>query len=341
MIGDVLTSSILFEALSSQYPEAELHYLIQPHTRPVVEGNPFIDTLKISDPEKESTWTLAHRLRKEKYDVVIDVYAKLNSAIVSLLSGAGKRLSYYKWYTAFSYTRTFQLKQILETNAGFAIENRMLLLQGLSEGFPVEAKPRIYLTEKERQEASRLLTGAGISEADPLLMVSILGSSSAKTYPSRYMAEVLDHVVEKSGAQLLFNYIPRQLEQASEIFDRCTPKTQKNIFFDVYGRDLREFMALTSQCDALIGNEGGAVNMAKALEIPTFSIFSPQIRKENWSIYEDGKTNVAIHLRDYDPEIFESLSKKELRKKAGDFYELLQPKLIFAKLDSFLMENVK
>src|SRR5690606_31849878 len=128
-----------------------------------------------------------------------------------------------------------------------------------------------------------LLTGAGISEADPLLMVSILGSSSAKTYPSRYMAEVLDHVVEKSGAQLLFNYIPRQLEQASEIFDKCTPKTQKNIFFDVYGRDLREFMALTSQCDALIGNEGGAVNMAKALDIPTFSIFSPQIRKENWS----------------------------------------------------------
>ena len=45
MIGDVLTSSILFEAIKIEHPSAELHYLINSHTVPVVENNPFVDKL--------------------------------------------------------------------------------------------------------------------------------------------------------------------------------------------------------------------------------------------------------------------------------------------------------
>ena len=51
MIGDVLTSSILFEVLRAEYPNAELHYLIYPHTLPVVENNPFIDKIIIFKEE--------------------------------------------------------------------------------------------------------------------------------------------------------------------------------------------------------------------------------------------------------------------------------------------------
>ena len=43
MIGDVLATSVLFEALKHHYPQAELHYVINSHTYPVVEQNPNID----------------------------------------------------------------------------------------------------------------------------------------------------------------------------------------------------------------------------------------------------------------------------------------------------------
>ena len=43
MIGDVLTSSILFEALKQKYPTSVLHFVINPATLPVLENNPFID----------------------------------------------------------------------------------------------------------------------------------------------------------------------------------------------------------------------------------------------------------------------------------------------------------
>lgn len=339
MIGDVLTSSILFEALRKKYPDAELHYLLYRHTFPVVQHNPFIDKFLLFDPsvdEKPAGFaSLLKRIRKEKYHAVIDVYAKINTAIISVFSGAKKRISYYKNYTSAAYTHTYKPETRAKTHAGLAIENRMLLLKAISEDFPLQLRPKIYLTEEEKTSAKTLLKKTGISEKKPLFMISILGSSAEKTYPLKYMAHILDFIVsEKEDAQLLFNYIPKQEKEAKQLFDLCTKKTRQRIFLHVYGKSLREFMGITSQCDALIGNEGGAVNMAKALNVPTFSIFSPWIKREAWNAYEDD-LNRVVHLMDYKPEAFEGLSSRELKKKGSLLYEAFEPKLMYDKLTGF------
>ena len=340
MIGDVLTSSILFEALRKKYPQAELHYLIYKHTLPVVENNPYVDKFLLFDPEKDNRVKgfvgFLKKIRYNEYDVVIDVYSKINTALFNIFSGAQTKISYHKWYTKKAYTQTFKPKQDLETNAGYAIENRMYLLNGLSKGFPPEIKPKIYLTKEEKNTARKRLENEGISFEKPLIMCGILGSSDSKTYPLPYMAQVLDFIVEKTDAQLLFNYIPKQEKEAKKLLDLCKPKTREHVYFDIFGKSLREFMALTYCCNALVGNEGGAVNMAKALDIPTFSIFSPQIKKENWSSYEDSSKNVSVHLKDYHPEKFDDKSNKKLHELNRGLYKTFEPRLIQKKLEQFL-----
>ena len=90
MIGDVLTSSILFEVLRKEFPNSELHFLINSHTIPVVTNNPFIDKIIAFTPEIEKSRFLFQRLRKQifktKYFMVIDVYSKLSSAWISVSS---------------------------------------------------------------------------------------------------------------------------------------------------------------------------------------------------------------------------------------------------------------
>jgi len=51
MIGDVLVSSILFEPLKKKYPNAEVHYILNSHTYPVVQEHPFIDKFIFVTPE--------------------------------------------------------------------------------------------------------------------------------------------------------------------------------------------------------------------------------------------------------------------------------------------------
>ena len=127
-----------------------------------------------------------------------------------------------------------------------------------------------------------------------------------------------------------------QQKEANEIFSLCKENTKNNTFIQLVPGNLRDFLSITNHCDALIGNEGGAVNMAKALDIPTFTIFSPWINKNDWNCFEDGKKHVSVHLEDYKPEFYKGKEKKLLKNIAEELYQQFSPELIYSKLSVFL-----
>lgn len=337
MIGDVLTTSILFEALKNANPEAELHYVVNSNTIPVIQNNPFIDKYIQVTPEVEKNkgqfLKFLFDLRKEKYDTVIDVYGKLSSLLITTFARAKQKITYHKNHTSLFYTTTIKRLKNPINNSSLAIENRLKLLEPLGIGFST-LSPKIYLTPSEINEAKLFLQNASIQFDKKLYMISVLGSTKNKTYPFEYMAKLLDELCVYSECQILFNYIPKQEKEAREIYDLCAPKTQKCIFFDVYGKSLRSFLAITQHCDALIGNEGGANNMAKALQIPTFTIFSPYLNKQNWFGEIEAQNHVAIHLSDYVN--YDEHDKEVAKKDPSSYYLKLKPEYIKPQLNTFL-----
>lgn len=343
MIGDVLASSILCNNLKLIYPDAQVDYLIYPFTKPVVENNPNIDHLILFKDEfrksKKALLKFLISIRKAKYDIVIDAYGKLESNLVVGMSGAKKKIGWYKSYTNFVYSKTFTETSKPLTSAGLAIENRMLLLTPFSSKKPLDNRPKIFLTEEEIANGKAILEQHKIDFSKKIYMIGVLGSGKNKTYPFPFMAKVLDFIVAKTDATLLFNYMPSQLKEAQEIFNLCLPETQKNIKIDIIPGSIREFLSITYHCDALIGNEGGAVNMAKALYKPTFTIFSTWIIKEAWNAFEDGTDNVSVHLKDFKPELYGKKSAKEMKEKAMELYENFTPDLVIPSLEKYLEIN--
>lgn len=338
MIGDVLTSSILFEVLREKYPHAQLDYLINTHTYPVVENNPFINDIiyftKEVEHSKKQLFALAKDIKQRNYDVIVDVYSKISSNIITLFSGATTKISYHKPYTTFVYTHNIKRLKETTSKSGLAIVNRLQLLAPL-DIHKTEAKPKIYLTQEEIDKSATFLKQHGIDKAQPLFMISVLGSGPTKTYPFSYMAKVIDTIVSQTKGQILFNYIPKQEAEAKAIYDACLPETQQHIYFEVFGKSLRDFIAITQHCNALIGNEGGAVNMAKALNIPTFTIFSPWIDTQTWSVFEDA-SNVSVHLEHFEPKHFDNTTSKALRKQVNHLYKAFTPNYFEAQLKQFL-----
>ncbi len=340
MIGDVLTSGILCSILRKKYPTATLHYLINSHTFPVVEHHPDIDDFIFVTPEIERSnllfCKLIKRIRKENYDTVIDVYSKLSSTILSFFSGASRKISKYKWYSAFVYTDTYKENLLQNGTAGLAIENRLNLLKPFFNAPIKVEKPKIYLKNEELEHAKHILKHNAVALDKPLFMISVLGSSERKTYPLKYMATLIDLIVAKTDATILFNYIPHQIDMVKHIYNLCSKETQKSIRLDIFGKSLREFIALTKHCTAVIGNEGGAINMAKAIDMPTFSIFSPWIIKEAWNMFDNGTTNDAIHLYDIKPELYKGMSPKQTKDDFASYYDAFLPEFIVPKLTQFL-----
>lgn len=345
MIGDVLTSTILSEAIRSEYPDAELHYLINSHTLPVVEGNPFIDRIVLFTPEMEKSrwffWKFLRQVRKERYDVVIDVYGKLSSQLITLFSGAKTTISNHKRYTSLFYSHTVRHHVVRSKGVGLAYENRLRLLEPICRNIDFGLIPKIYIGDAEKTALQQKLADNGIAVGrDRFAMINILGSDALKTYPLPYMAGLLDHIAATfPGLGMFLNYIPKQQPAVDELLELCQADTRKNIV-TYYAPSLREFLVLTSFCNMVIGNEGGAINMGKALQIPTFAIFSPWIRTETWGAAANDTKNATVHLRDFRPELFEGYSPKAFKKKSAALYGEFGPEYIKTPLTAFIQQQL-
>jgi len=342
MIGDVLTCSILCQLIKEKHPNYIVHYLINSNTLPVVENNPYIDKIVLFKPElrasKKALFQFISSVRKEKYDIVIDAYSKLESNLISLFSGAKKKISFEKYYSKFIYSNPVKPIEKATSNLGLAIEHRQQLLEEIGIDTDLNIFPKLYVTEKENNNAIELLLNHKVDLSKKNIMVSIIGSSENKTYPLSYMSKIVDYIADSTDCNIFFNYIPNQIEDAKIIFYKCNTSTKRKIYFDVLGQNLRSFIALINQCDYIIGNDGGAINMAKALNKPSYIIFSPWIKKQVWATFEDGIFHKATHLKDHLPELFNNLNDAVLKKKSIPLYQHFKPEFIKDDLNSFIQK---
>ena len=344
MIGDVLVSSIICNNLRTAYPEAQIDYLVYASTTPVLEGNPSIDNIILFEEKhrksKKELLKLGFQLRNEKYDLLIDAYSKLESWILVLLSNAKRKISYKKPGRNILYTDNVPFEPFPKTNLGLAIERRLSLLEPLNLKIKTDPIPKLFVSEKENQEAIALFEKHNVRKDRKTVMISLLGSEKLKTYPLEFMSKVVDYIADHFDVNILFNYFPKQIEEAKIVFDTCKPSTQQKIYFDLLGGDLRSFIGLVNQCDLIIGNDGGAINMAKALEKPSFIIFSPWIEKKIWATFEDGIHHLSVHLKDYRSDLFEQKTEKMLKKEALPLYQEFKPEFFKDKIELFLNQNL-
>ena len=256
-----------------------------------------------------------------------------------LLSNAKRKISYKKPGRTFLYTNNVPFEPFPKTNLGLAIERRLSLLEPLDLKIEIDPIPKLFVSEKENKEAIALFEKHQVRKDKKTIMISLLGSEKLKTYPLEFMAKVVDYIADNADVNILFNYFPKQLEEAKIVFNTCKPSTQNKIYFDLLGGDLRSFIGLVNQCDAIIGNDGGAINMAKALNKPSFIIFSPWIEKKIWATFEDGIQHLSVHLKDYCPILFQNKTEKMLKKEALPLYEKFLPEFFEDRIKLFLKQN--
>lgn len=340
-IGDVLIASVLAHNLKNHFQECHITYFVYDYTVGVLKNNPNIDRIiEANDQQLKKFSVLLKTIRdvkKEHYDIIIDPYSKFQSRLMCFFSKAPIRIGFKRKGKKLKlkyYTQEIEFLDHATRSCGKALEDRMNLLEKAFGMQNPDPKYKIFLSEKAQQY--RKLNGL----KKPVIMLGVLGSTSNKSLPFEYTARIIDFIAENYQATLLFNYAPAQKKDAQAIYELCTYKEQ--IRLDIYEDSIRGFIQLMNQCDMLISNEGGSVHIAKALDKPTFTIYSPYITKSHWNSFEDGKTHDSIHLFDDEPKYYESLTreqKKEIEKNPEALYRKLTPEKIIKKLQPYLQKH--
>jgi len=344
MIGDVLITSLLCENLKKTFPNATVDYLVNSNTLPVLENNPYIDNIIVFDEKKNKGFLQLLKFSKSvdenNYDIVIDAYSKLQSWINVLINKAPIRISYKKSGRTFIYSHNIVKHSLPQSYLGLSIEHRLSLLAPLGIVKPIATEPKLYLTKQEIKQAKALFAQHKVDKSRKTVMISLLGSDETKTYPLHQMAKLVNYIGENYNVNILFNYFPSQKPQALEVYNQLPDHTKSKVYFDLLGDDLRSFIAITNECDLIVGNDGGAINMSKAVGKKSFIIFSPWIDKNVWATFEDGIHHVSVHLKDYIPNKFENLNNREIKKVVDDFYSLFDFELFKDKLNRFLNNHL-
>lgn len=342
-IGDVLVASVIAKNIKSVFPDIEVHFFCYKKAVSILENNPYINkVISFDDTELKKIavlWKYAQYIRKEKYDILLDPYAKLQSRFITLFSNAKQRISFDKPFFKYLYTDVFLEEENPKFVGCTSIENRCLLLSPFFKDFStINFQTKIFLTDKEITDAHELMSQAGITFTKPVLMIGVLGSVLDKSWPLPYMSELINWLTEQYEADILLNYVPNQKKEVDIILKNVPNK--KHIYSNILGNTIREFSAILKNCTVLIANEGGAINTAKALDIPTFSIFSPHKFRKDWGCYENLFIHKSFHLMDIFPEIYKEFSTKKILKNPAPFYKLMYPEKVLPNLKKYMQEIV-
>lgn len=263
-IGDIVLSTIVLENLKAEFPYSEIHYLTEEFAKRAVENNAFVSKI-LTFNKNDFVFSIIKKVRKEKYNLVLDFWSNPKTAQITFFSAAKFRVGYEKRGRKYAYN--FLGKP--GTMGEHAAEDNLVLLNALD--IPIISKRIIYQTTKEEKLfADKFLDGTNIENEKLLIGIIPSGGWESKRCDPVKWIEICNEIQKKYKAQFIILWGPGDEKDAKIIFDEIKPSpvlAPKSSF--------GQLSALIEKCDLVIANDSGPMHVTAALGKPTLGIFGP------------------------------------------------------------------
>jgi lipopolysaccharide heptosyltransferase II len=264
-MGDVILITPALAALKARHPRARLDVVLKARYADLLRGHPGVDGLFVLHPG-EGIFSLAKRLRRERYNIVLDLHANLRSRMLSLLLPGVRKVRYRKG----ALRRRLLLQPWIGSDP--SVHTVDLYLRSLrSLGIRAERdRPRLFLEENDLDFSRRFGEEHHLDDA-----VTVVGLHPGARWPGkRWSAERFAWVgreLEKRGhVRVLVFGGPGEEELSRRVADQIgTPAVAAG------GLSIRQLMALIARCAVVITNDSGPMHLATALDVPVVAVFGP------------------------------------------------------------------
>jgi lipopolysaccharide heptosyltransferase II len=262
-IGDVLLSTPAVENLRNNFPDAEINFLTQKFCKEVLTGNPFITRVLTYDLSLDGGWCIIRNIRKQKYDLIIDLFCNPRTALITFLSGARYKVGFRFRQRSYAYN-------IKLDSRGGEVHNVEFNLDAL-RALELEVKstqPRFYINHVHDEFAEKFFADNGFDNK------TVIGINPCGTWKTKvwYLEKFADLIkkFESSYRFLIFWGYEEEHKQAA----RLREMTGDNVFL-IPACDLKYIGALMKRCKLFLTNDTGPMHIASALGVNVAAIFGP------------------------------------------------------------------
>ncbi len=164
-IGDVILATTVVEKLHRVYPGAAIDLLVKKGNESLFDGHPFLHDILVWDKSRNKyagLYRLARRIRKTRYDLVVNVQRFASTGLLTALSGAEMTIGFDK--NPFSFFFTKKIKHRIEPNIHEVSRNLDLVSEITDREF---TGPRLYSPASLPAAVIGELTGGRIYTFSP------------------------------------------------------------------------------------------------------------------------------------------------------------------------------
>ena len=262
-IGDIVLSTIILDSLIDYFPGIKIDYLTEHFATQALENNPLVYKV-LAMKKKEFPLFVANRIRKEKYDMVLDLWSNPRSAQITFLSGIRYRVGYNYRGRRYAYNVLVNSEPIEQ----HAAEDNLKFLDAI--GVPVISKEiHYYVSEKDNEWAEDFIKKSLNANTHIIGLIPAGGWPSKRCDASKWV-EIGKEIRNNFIVQFLILWGPGDEDDAQKI------KTGLNdSAILIPEATIDELSGLINKCDLIIANDSGPMHIAAALGIPTIGLFGP------------------------------------------------------------------
>ena len=301
-LGDAILSTGMLRVLRQNYPEARIDILVGPWNRSLFEEMvPDVDRILVIDnggrlarmekikwlgPIKRMGWPIAMlrqglRLRRERYDLGIDVRGEMPHAAMMWVAGIGRRVGWIAGGGGFFLTDSPKwVPNSPEIESRRAILEAIGLNPDRQEMRPCLTVPQNDCSHEQENSKKNLL-----SSTDRYIALHLTAGTKAKEWPVEHWAELINELDSTPSNE------PRpKIVLVGSPADHIIGQKVENLVVSAHCRpcnligklSLRELGRVLQDAELMIGADSGPAHMAAALETRTITLFSGTNLPEQW-----------------------------------------------------------
>ncbi|MCA1933150.1 MAG: glycosyltransferase family 9 protein [Calditerrivibrio sp.] len=265
-LGDVLLSSNVVRVIKKYLPESRVDFLTSKNAASIVSANPFIDNLLLIEDGLINEIKTIFKVRKNRYDAVIDIQRTGRSGRITFFSGSPKRISSNKRHNNFYYNVTID-----SFDSYYTLDNRIAYLKGIGVEVGKGNLPEMYVSIESENSAKNFMEKNQLSDGK-YFIVAPTSRRPERSWSGYNFGVLTNMIVEKSGLVPVLLYAPNEKEVILDLKQRLKDVN----FVDTEGKlSFQEIAVLIKRGEFFIGNDSFLAHLSVSQQQKTFILVGP------------------------------------------------------------------
>lgn len=273
-LGDAVLSAPALGAIRRRYPDSSIFFLAGRTTRQLLSPSSYCDGWIESEGD-EGVFSLARRLRREKFSMVVLFKNSFGSAMVSFLACIPKRVGYAR--DGRSLLLTDGIKPAKNADGKYQPAPMIDYYLALAARLGCQTDDRQLRLQTEPDDSASLSAKLGdVMSTDRPVVILVPGGAfgPSKCWPAERFARTADRLIEKYNAAVIVSVAPNEPEKRIAA-DIC--RLAEGSLYSLADTPLTmgELKALFARADLVIANDTGPRHIAIALGRKIITLFGP------------------------------------------------------------------